>query len=175
MGKSLADPLERLVCSPRGCLTHISDLLYIAWMRYRRSIAVASHFALPGRNRITNGRRPQNGWRGRALAVAVYLAAGAAVSYLVWGPWEGVDPWPFSFWVLGLLFVFHLFVGAAIGRWWAVLLPLAWALISFGAEGYDTPVAIVLLFQTPFLWAPALFVGVAGRKLAAAVRSTTAS
>jgi hypothetical protein len=27
-------------------LTHISDLLYIAWMRYSRSIAVASYFAL---------------------------------------------------------------------------------------------------------------------------------
>jgi hypothetical protein len=145
-------------------------------MRYRRSIAVASRFASPPvRKRIMSGRRSQEGWRGRAVAVTVYLAAGAAVSYLVWGPWEGVDPWPFSFWVLGLLFVFHLFVGAAIGRWWAVVLPLAWALISLGAEGYDTPVSIVLLFQTPFLWAPALLVGVAGRKLATAVRSTTAS
>jgi hypothetical protein len=46
MGKSLADPLERLVSSPRGCLTHISVLLYIAWMRYRRTIAVGSYFAL---------------------------------------------------------------------------------------------------------------------------------
>jgi hypothetical protein len=46
MGEPLADPLERLASSLGGCLTHISVLLYIAWMRYKPSIAVGSYFAL---------------------------------------------------------------------------------------------------------------------------------
>ena len=46
MGESPADSLERLVTALRGCLTHISALLYIAWMRYRQSIAAGSYLAL---------------------------------------------------------------------------------------------------------------------------------
>jgi hypothetical protein len=104
--------------------------------------------------------------RVRAVAVAVYLVAGAALSYLVWGPWEGVDPRPFSWWVISLVLAFHVAVGAAVGRWWALALPVAWAVISIPADGYDTPVATQIAFQTPFLWAPALAVGVAASKLA---------
>lgn len=61
---------------------------------------------------------------------------------------------------------FHVAVGAAVGRWWALGLPLAWAVISIPADGYDTPVATQIAFQTLFLWAPALAVGVAASKLA---------
>jgi hypothetical protein len=102
----------------------------------------------------------------RAIAVTVYLAAGAALSYLVWGPWEGVDPRPFSWWVMSLVLTFHVAVGAAVGRWWALGLPLAWAVISIPADGYDTPVATQIAFQALFLWAPALALGVAASKLA---------
>jgi hypothetical protein len=102
----------------------------------------------------------------RTIAAAVYLAFGAAVSYLVWGPWGGVDPRPHSWWVYFLIIAFHTGVGLVIGRWWALALPLAWALLSLGAEGYDTPVWILIAFQTPFLWVPAIALGVAGSKLA---------
>jgi len=57
-------------------------------------------------------------------------------------------------------------VGFAIGRWWALVLPFAWALVSLGAEGYDIPVTTQLLFQAPFLWIPALALGVALRRIA---------
>jgi len=100
------------------------------------------------------------------IATVVYLAAGAAVSYLVWGPWEGVDPRPFAWWTLLSLAVFHVLVGFVIGRWWALALPLAWAALSIGAEGYDIPVTTQLLFQAPFLWIPSLALGVALRRVA---------
>ncbi len=102
----------------------------------------------------------------KAAAVTCYLGVGAAMSYLVWGPWEGVDPRPFAWWTLLALVLFHIAVGAAIGRWWALALPLAWALLSLGAEGYDIPVTTQLLFQAPFLWIPSLGLGLALRRLA---------
>ena len=102
----------------------------------------------------------------RVVAVVVYLAVGAAMSYLVWGPWEGVDPRPFAWWVILALALAHVSVGFAIGRWWAVLLPLAWAVLSLGAEGYDVPVTTQLLFQAPLFWMPSLGIGVALRRFA---------
>jgi hypothetical protein len=101
----------------------------------------------------------------RWAVVLVYLAVGAAYSFLFWGPWDGTDPNPTSWWALSALLLFHVVMGAAIGRWWAILLPLAWSALSVSAEGYDTPVWAIILFQTPFVWAPALAVGVALRKL----------
>jgi hypothetical protein len=101
----------------------------------------------------------------RAAVVLAYLAVCAAFRVLFWGPWDGTSPDPTSWWMLSALLLFHVAVGAAINRWWAVLLPLAWAALSVRAEGYDTPVSIIILFQTPFFWAPALAVGVALRKL----------
>ena len=109
----------------------------------------------------------------RFVAALVYLAVGATYSFLFWGPWDGTDPNPTSWWALSALLLFHVVVGAAIGRWWAILLPLAWSALSIPAEGYDTPVWIIVLFQTPFFWAPALALGVAARKLAR--RTATAS
>jgi len=106
------------------------------------------------------------GARLRATATTVYLVGGAALTYLVWGPWEGVDPRPFSWWVISLVLAFHVAVGVVVRRWWALGLPLAWAVISIPADGYDTPVATQIAFQTLFLWAPALAVGVAASKLA---------
>jgi hypothetical protein len=104
-------------------------------------------------------------------AVALYLAMGAAMSYLVWGPWEGVDPRPFVWWTTLALALFHVLVGFAIGRWWALALPFVWALVSIGAEGYDIPVTTQLVFQAPFLWIPALAVGVAARRFLPRLRS----
>jgi len=105
------------------------------------------------------------GYKASTLVI-LYLGTGAALSYLVWGRWEGVDPRPFSWWVIFLVFAFHVVVGVGIGRWWALGLPLVWALLSIPAEGYDTPVAVQIAFQTLFLWAPALAIGVAASKLA---------
>jgi len=102
----------------------------------------------------------------KAAAALVYLAAGAAYTYLVWGPWDGVGFDPTSSSMLAVLVLLHIVVGAAIGRWWAVLLPLAWSILSVPAEGYDTPVWIIILFQTPFLWAPAVAFGVGLRWVA---------
>jgi hypothetical protein len=102
----------------------------------------------------------------RWAAAAAFLLVGAAMSYLVWGRWDGVDPRPFVWWTLLALAGFHVLTGFAIGRWWAVLLPLAWSAVSVGAGGYDIPVATQLLFQAPFFWMPALAAGVGLRKVA---------
>ena len=101
------------------------------------------------------------------MAIAAYLTATSLVSYLVWGPWDGVDPRPVSWWTYASLIVFHVVVGAAVARWRALALPLAWAAISFRAQGYDVPVSTAILLQTPFFWAPALLIGIVIRKAAA--------
>jgi hypothetical protein len=98
--------------------------------------------------------------------VFAYLGLCAAYSFLIWGPWDGTYGNPTSWRALGMIAILHVVAGAAIGRWWAILLPVGWALLSVPAEGYDTPVWIIILFQTPFFWAPALAVGVALRRLA---------
>jgi hypothetical protein len=89
----------------------------------------------------------------RAGAVVFYLGLGAAYSYLGWNQ-------PYSWWVVSAFLLIHVVTGFLIGRWWAVLLPLVWALVSVGADGYDTPLHVIVLFQTPFFWAPALALGV---------------
>jgi hypothetical protein len=127
MGKSLADPLERLVSSPRGCLTHISELLYIAWMRYRRSIAVVSYFALV------------LVWVFWILDRQLFFGSDAAAIV-----------------VLGTLVLLHLALGFVVARWWAVLLPLVPVILA-APLGYPSsnrgeagPLWLLLLF-----WAPA--------------------
>jgi hypothetical protein len=104
-------------------------------------------------------------------AVLTYFAVTTTVSYALWGPWDGVDSTWNSWWFDALLLGFHVLVGAAVARWWAVALPLAWALVSIPAEGYDTPVTIGILFQTPFYWAPGVVLGVAIGKLGLDPRS----
>jgi len=99
-------------------------------------------------------------------AAIAYGVCAAAYSYLVWGPWDGTHGNPISWWALTTLVFLHVLAGAAIGRWWAVLLPFAWSAISVPAEGYDTPVWVIILFQAPFLWMPALACGVALRRAA---------
>jgi len=94
-------------------------------------------------------------------AALAYLACLLTLSYVVWGPWEGVDPRTRSWWVYLLVAVFHVLCGLVIARWWAVGLPLVWAAASIGAGGYDTPIALVIAFQTLFIWGPALAAGVA--------------
>jgi len=100
-----------------------------------------------------------------AVAIA-YLALAAAYSYLVWGPWDGTYGDPMSWSAVAALLLVHVLAGAAIGRWWAVLLPLGWSAVSVPAGGYDTPVSIIILFQATFFWAPALALGVAIRRFA---------
>ncbi len=94
------------------------------------------------------------------LGAIAYLIVGACVTYLVWNRYDGVAWWPFSWPFVAALAVAHVLAGYLIVRWWALALPLGWAALSLGAEGYDTPVAILIAFQTPFLWLPALAVGV---------------
>ena len=107
-------------------------------------------------------------------AAAGYLAATLAVSYAIWGPYDGVgyDPaWAGGVAFTIALLVLHVVTGFAIGRWWALVLPVLWAAASIGAEGYDTPVAILIAFGLPFLWLPAVALGVAARRLPARVRA----
>lgn len=94
-------------------------------------------------------------------AVAVYLAATVFASYGVLAD----STWDREPWVLPALMVLHTGAGFAIGRWWALALPVAWALLSAGAEGYDTPVSVHVAYLTPFTWIPATAVGVAARRV----------
>jgi hypothetical protein len=59
----------------------------------------------------------------------------------------------------------HVVTGYAVGRWWALGLPVAWAALSAGAEGYDTPVAVLIAFGLPLFWLPAVASGVGARRL----------
>jgi hypothetical protein len=145
MGESLADPLERLVRSPRGWLTHISGLLYIAWMRYSRSIAVALYFAL--------------------ALVWVYwildrqLFFGSDAAGLV---------------ALALVVIAHLALGWVVNRWWAVLLPflpvLLAAPIGYPSANRGEPLPLWLGL---FFWAPAEVALVAAGIGVQAVRART--
>jgi hypothetical protein len=108
----------------------------------------------------------------RAIEVgvaALYLGLTLTLSYAVWGPYEGVqhDPaWAADDRLWPALVILHVAVGAAIGRWWALALPVAWALLSAPAGGYDTPVWIGIAFNLPFYWLPAIALGIAARKIA---------
>jgi hypothetical protein len=102
-------------------------------------------------------------------AVAVYLGSMLALSYAFWGPYDGVeyDPaWAARDELYVPLLVFHAAIGFAIGRWWALALPVAWTVLSAGAGGYDMPLWVILAFQLPFYWLPAIALGVAVRKIA---------
>ena len=106
-------------------------------------------------------------------AAAVYLGLMLTLSYAVWGPYDGVEHDPA--WAAGdrlwpALFVLHAAAGAAIGRWWALALPIAWALLSVSAGGYDTPVWVVIAFNLPLYWLPAVALGVIARRIVAAAR-----
>jgi hypothetical protein len=99
-------------------------------------------------------------------ATAAYLAVTLTVSYAVWGPYDGVEYDPAwadgpAFYA-GLLAV-HAAAGFLIGRWWALSLPLLWALLSIPAEGYDTPVVVGIAFGSVFFWIPAVLTGLAVR------------
>ena len=106
----------------------------------------------------------------RAAVVVAYFAATLLVTYLLWGPWDGMGDAYTGWSVLAPLLLVHVAVGAVLRRWWALLLPVAWAAFSIPADGYDTPVAIGIFFNTPFLWWPALVGGLASGKLLASRR-----
>jgi hypothetical protein len=139
--KALADALERFVCLARS-LTHISALLYIALMRYRRSIAVGSYVALS--------------------FVWVYwildrqLLFGSDVKAIV---------------ALTVIVFVHLAVGFAVNRWWAALLPLLPVLLAAplgypsSNRGEPLPVWLGLLFFVP-ADAGLILLGLLGRRLA---------
>jgi hypothetical protein len=144
VGEALAQPLNAAYSFSRD-LTHIANVVCIATMRLRRAYWT----------RVA-----------RDAAVVLYLAITLTVSYVLWGPYDGVEPaWAFSWWMFGTLLCLHVVVGSVIGRWWAVALPVVWAFGSAWAEGYDTPVTTVILFQSAFFWIPALAIGVVLRKL----------
>jgi hypothetical protein len=140
VGKSLADPLERLVSSPGGCLTHISNLLYIAWMRYGRSIAIGSYFVV--------------------AAVWVYW-------FLDRQPFFGSDEAAIV--VLGTLVLVHLALGFVVARWWAALLTLVPLLLAAplgypsANRGEPLPIWLGLLLVWP-LAVTLVALGVGARK-----------
>jgi hypothetical protein len=113
------------------------------------------------------------------VVVVVYVAATLFVSYALWARdgaiWVDNPDTGFS-WVFGGLVLLHLAVGAIVGRWWIVGLPLVWLVLSLGAISPDgTPVGVELIFTSPFIWMPLLFVGVASRKLLSAARRVSRS
>jgi hypothetical protein len=100
------------------------------------------------------------------LAVAAYLAVTLTVSYAAWGPYDGVEPDPQ--WARGegffvFLLAVHAIAGFAIRRWWALGLPILWALLSVPAGGYDLRVWVGIVFCAPFYWMPAVLVGLVAR------------
>ena len=102
----------------------------------------------------------------QAIAAAAYLAVTLTVSYAVWGPYDGVeyDPaWAGGAALYLVLLGLHAAAGFAIGRWWALGLPLLWAFLSIPAGGYDVPVWVGIAFPAPFLWIPATLAGLGTR------------
>ena len=104
------------------------------------------------------------------LAVVAYLAVITFWIYAVADTQPGGAEW--TFWLVPFLVLLHVGVGAAVGRWWAVLLPALVVLISVPA-GYaeitpenaePLPIWFGLLFALP-LAVPLVAVGVAGRKI----------
>ncbi len=99
-----------------------------------------------------------------AWAIAVYYVVGLVVSYGYWTQ-EG-DPSRTS---ILLILALHVAVGAIVGRWWIALLPLVWAALPFAAvqDGdIEASDARFVALTVPFVWMPALLVGVAIRRLA---------
>ena len=100
------------------------------------------------------------------VSALVYLAVTGAVAYEVWGRYDGVElAWAFSTPVFTGLLVLHLAVGAIVGRWWLLALPLLWALVAAPAGGYDLPVSAAIVAQAAFFWLPTLAVAVGLRRL----------
>jgi hypothetical protein len=99
----------------------------------------------------------------------LYLAVTVTVSYALWARDDAVwfdNPESGISWTFGGLVLLHLAVGALVGRWSIALLPVVWAVLSFGAIGHDgTSVGFELVFTAPFIWMPLLLIGVAIRKL----------
>lgn len=111
---------------------------------------------------------PSRGWT-TVVAAAAYLAGTTIVTYAVLAG----ATWDDHPWLLPTLVLVHFAAGLAIGRWWALALPFAWALLSAGAEGYDTRASVVIAFFIPFTWLPATAAGVAVRRIVAWRRSGT--
>lgn len=111
---------------------------------------------------------PSRGWT-TVVAAAAYLAGTTIVTYAVLAG----ATWDDHPWVLPTLVLVHFAAGLAIGRWWALALPFAWALLSAGAEGYDTRASVVIAFFIPFTWLPATAAGVAVSRIVAWRRSGT--
>jgi len=102
-----------------------------------------------------------------ADAALAYLVGALAVTYGIWGRYDGFGYEPvwvseLSLWTL--LLVVHVAAGALIGRWWALALPVAWVVLSVPADGYDMPVWVGIAFNLPLTWLPALVLGVAVRR-----------
>jgi hypothetical protein len=98
--------------------------------------------------------------------VVANLVVVLVITYFVWeanGTFD--DEAGRGGWVLAVLVAAHVGAGVLIGRFWAVALPLAWAAIALPATGDgETPPSLVLLFQAPFFWCPAILLGVLVRK-----------
>ena len=122
---------------------------------------------------MTSASVPRPGALQAASALG-YLAATGALAYGVWGRYDGVDPtWAFSAPVFVGLVVLHLAVGAIVGRWWVLVLPVVWSLVAAPAGGYDFPVSAAILAQAAFFWLPTLSVGVGLRRLVPVVAHGT--
>jgi hypothetical protein len=96
------------------------------------------------------------------LGLAVYAALVASLATPLYDPlFSGDDEW----WMLAALLVFaHLGLGAAVGRWWALALPVALSFGLFLLGGAEDLAALWLLVGAPLLVAVTA-VGVALRRV----------
>lgn len=87
--------------------------------------------------------------RRAGLGLAAHAALVASLATPVYDPlFAGDDEW----WALPALLVFaHLALGAAVGRWWALLLPLALAVAFFLLGGAEEIAWLWLIAGAPVL------------------------
>jgi hypothetical protein len=83
------------------------------------------------------------------LGLVLYAALAASLATPLYDPlFAGDDEW----WLLPALLVFaHLGLGAAVGRWWALLLPLAFSLAFFLLGGAEELAWLWLILGAPLL------------------------
>jgi len=85
------------------------------------------------------------------LGLAVYAALVASLATPLYDPlFAGDDEW----WLLPALLVFaHLALGAAVGRWWALVLPIVFSFVFFLLGGAEELAWLWLIVGAPLLFA----------------------
>jgi hypothetical protein len=101
--------------------------------------------------------------RSAGFGLALYVALGATLATPLYDPvFAGDDEW----WLLPALLVFaHLGLGAAVGRWWVLALPVVFSFVFFLLGGGDQFASLWLIVGAPLLLALTA-IGLAFRRVA---------